>query len=104
MAVASVRTSKRCCFCRCLSSSQSSSSSPEKRRIAPNATGGRATEDEVELGRRAIGCLCIAEELFVCVLLFRVADDDGVTAFCSEENMMMSVYLLFSILPADDTV
>jgi hypothetical protein len=37
------------------------------------------------------------------VLLFRVADDDGVTAFCSEENMMMSVYLLFSILPADDT-
>jgi len=37
-------------------------------------------------------------------LLFRVANDDGVTAFCSEENMMMSVYLFFSILPADDTV
>ena len=32
-----------------------------------------------------------------------MANDDGVTAFCSEENMMMSVYLLFSILPADDT-
>jgi hypothetical protein len=30
------------------------------------------------------------------VLLFRVADDDGVTAFCSEENMMMmmSVYII----------
>ena len=28
------------------------------------------------------------------MLLFRVADDDGVTAFCSEENMMMSVYII----------
>jgi len=35
------------------------------------------------------------------VLLFRVADDDGVTAFCSEEENMMTmrrVYILSVLL------
>jgi len=33
------------------------------------------------------------------VLLFRVADDDGVTAFCSEEeNMMMRRVYILSVL------
>lgn len=42
------------------------------------------------------------------MLLFRVADDDGVTAFCSEENISMRrVYIICSlnfVRAADDSV